>query len=292
PQELTQTERDRIFDHFQSLYERAFTNHFDIDLEGKPTLFVKYGCDVLAEASTQSFFYALAQKDESAPGIPKVYDAFCEKGWCFFVMEKIELPTLSTCEISEDDAVQSVTPIVKWLLAQAPSVPPSIFGRISSEEACVWHSFFKDHWAPLPFANADALTKYVNKVWVALSLIITPPQAFSYAPGKSKRSISFSDDLAIYHSDIRKDNFLHDTKTKKTWIVDFQHIGVFPEPFQVYAIFNTGNRFAAAVGACLGLQRSNIANEMTWASGLLRQIGGNGSLSKHPSGVIGTHGRS
>ncbi|KAI6004746.1 hypothetical protein EDD15DRAFT_2507147 [Pisolithus albus] len=252
--ELTQTARDRIFDHFHSLPqdERAFTNHFDIDPEGKPTLFVKYGCD----------------KDELAPGIPKVYDAFCEKRMVFLRHGKIELPTLSTCEISEDDTVQSVAPIVKWLLARAPSVPPSIFGRISSEEACVWHSFFKGfkgHWAPLPFVNADALTKYVNK-------------AFSYAPGKSKRSISFSDDLAIYHSDIRKDNFLHDTKSKKTWIVDFQHIDVFPEPFQVYAFFNTGNRFAAAVGACLGLQRSNAANEMTWASGLLRQIGGDGSL--------------
>ncbi|KIK22950.1 hypothetical protein PISMIDRAFT_11219 [Pisolithus microcarpus 441] len=110
----------------------VFTNHFDIDLEGKPALFVKYGSDILVEASTQSFFHALAQ-DESAPGIPKVYDAFCEEGYCFSVMEKIELPTLSTCKISEDDAVQSVASIVKWLLTQAPSVPPSIFGRISSE---------------------------------------------------------------------------------------------------------------------------------------------------------------
>lgn len=243
----------------------VFTNHFDIDLEGKPALFVKYGGDVLAEASTQSFFHALAQ-DESAPGIPKVYDAFCEEGYCFPVMEKIELPTLSTCEISEDDTVQSVASVVKWLLAQAPSVPPSIFGRISSEEACVWHSFFKDHWAPLPFANADALTKYVNK-------------AFSYLPGRPKRSISFSDDLAIYHSDICKDNFHHDIKTKKTWIVDFQHIGVLPEPFQVYAFFNTDNPFAAAVGDYLGRQRFDIANEMTRASGLLQQVDGDGSLN-------------
>lgn len=243
----------------------VFTNHFDIDLEGKPTLFVKYGGDVLAEASTQSFFHALAQKDKSAPGIPKVYDAFRKEGYRFFVMEKIELPTLSTCGISENDAVQSVASVVKWLLAQAPSVPPSIFGRISSEETCVWHSFFKYHRAPLPFANADALTKYVNK-------------AFSYLPGKPKRSISFSDDLAIYHSDIRKDNFLHDIKTKKTWIVDFQHIGVLPVPFQVYAFFNTDNPFAAAVGDYLGRRPSDTADEMTRASGLLQQVGGGGSL--------------
>ncbi|KAI5990994.1 hypothetical protein EDD15DRAFT_2450650 [Pisolithus albus] len=192
--------------------------------------------------STQSFFYALAQTDESAPGIPKVYDAFCENGWCFFVMEKIA--TLSTCEISEDDAVQSVAPIVKWLLA---FVPPSIFGRISSEVASLGTT--------------------------------TLSQSIFICPGKIEEVHLFFGRSRHLSSDIRKDNFLHDTKTKKTWIVDFQHIGLLPEPFQVYAFFTTGNRFAAAVGACLGLRRANIANEMTWASGLLRQIGGDGSLS-------------
>jgi len=73
----------------------------------------------------------------------KVYDAFCEAGYCFSVMEKIEIPTRSTCDISGDDAVQSVASAIKWLLAQIPSVPPSIFGRISSEQACVWHQFFQ-----------------------------------------------------------------------------------------------------------------------------------------------------
>jgi len=166
PKELTQSERKDIVEYFKNIPrdERGNTNHFDIDLEGKPTLFVKCGDDVLAEASTQSFFYALAQKDELAPGIPKVYDAFCEEGYCFSVMEKIEMPTLSTCDILGDDAVQSVAPAIKWLLAQIPSVPTSIFGRISSEQACVWHQFFKDHRAPVPFANAEAVAKYVTQV--------------------------------------------------------------------------------------------------------------------------------
>jgi hypothetical protein len=43
--------------HRQALDEKGDTNHFVIDLPGKPTLFVKYRCsDVLAEASAQSFF--------------------------------------------------------------------------------------------------------------------------------------------------------------------------------------------------------------------------------------------
>ena len=62
------------------LDEKKDSNHFDIDLPVKPTWFVKCDGDVLTEASTQSFFYARAQKDKSAPGIPKVYDAFCKEG--------------------------------------------------------------------------------------------------------------------------------------------------------------------------------------------------------------------
>ncbi|GJJ09759.1 hypothetical protein Clacol_003983 [Clathrus columnatus] len=268
PNELTQIERERIVEYFENMpgNEKCHTNHFDINLEGRPTFFVKYGLDGLVEASTQSFFYALAQKDESAPRIPKVYDAF-QDGYGFFVMEKIKLPTLSTCEISEDNAVKSVASAIEWLFAQLPSVPTSIFGRISSEPSCARHEFFKDHEAPVCFAHANAPAKYVNK-------------AFSRCPGKPKRTVSFSDKLAIYHSDIRKDNFLHDIKTRKTCIIDFQHIGVLPEPFQTYAFFNTGSRFTAAVGRHLGYRPSRIANQLTRAANVL-QMTGNASLSKH-----------
>ncbi|KAI0289674.1 hypothetical protein BC826DRAFT_1030813 [Russula brevipes] len=54
----------------------------------------------------------------------------------------------------------------------------------------------------------------------------------------STPSMSFSDDLFIYHSDIRKDNFLYDIRTGDIWIVDFQHIGVLAKPLQTYTIFN------------------------------------------------------
>jgi hypothetical protein len=162
PKELTQLERDN---QFKDLPKVGETRSFDICLLGKPPLFIKHGGDVLAEASTQSFFHALAQGDKSAPRIPKVFDAFCQEGYCFLVMEKIEAPTLSTCCITEKDAVERVASAVKWLLAQMHLVPGSVFGRISSEEgARVWHHFFKDHHAPVPFANSEALLKYVLKV--------------------------------------------------------------------------------------------------------------------------------
>jgi len=81
------------------------------------------------------------------------------------VMEKVDLPTVEACtSITNDDAVQLVAFAVKWLLAQMPEVPDSLFGRISALEACVWHPFFKEHQAPVPFVNCEALAKYVNKV--------------------------------------------------------------------------------------------------------------------------------
>ncbi|KAL4063518.1 hypothetical protein V8B97DRAFT_1876768, partial [Scleroderma yunnanense] len=103
--------------------------------------------------------------------------------------------------------------------------------------------------------------------------------AFSRCPGKSKPSISFSDDHAIYHSDISKDNFLRDIRTGKIWIVDFQHIGALLEPFQTYAFFNMDSPFAAAVGKYLGYKPSDTANKMTITSSLLQQTGGDASLN-------------
>lgn len=129
-------------------------------------MFVKHGDkDLLAEASTQSFFHALAREDISAPGIPAVYNAFRGNGYYFIVMEKVDLPTLGACNSIRDDyAVQRVASAVGWLLAQMPAVPDSLFGRISASEACVWHPFFKDHQAPVPFVSSEAVAKYVNKV--------------------------------------------------------------------------------------------------------------------------------
>jgi hypothetical protein len=168
---LSQPELDEIVKYFMSLprVQTIKTNHFDFDRPGKPTLFVKYGVkDLLDEASTQSFFYDLAQKDSSAPRIPAVYNAFRGEGIYFIVMEKIDLPSLEACNsISEDYAVQHVASAVKWIFDQMSSIPTTTFGRISPRKACVWHSFFKDQQAPVPFVSSEALTKYINKVRVS-----------------------------------------------------------------------------------------------------------------------------
>ena len=119
---------------------------FEFILPGRPLLFVKHSDDILAEASTQHFFYLLADGKESAPRVPKVFDAFTsEEGHDLMVMEKIAAPTLGDCDISKEKAVEHVASAVTWLLNQLPSVPNTSFGRISSEKAPVWHQLFKVH---------------------------------------------------------------------------------------------------------------------------------------------------
>jgi hypothetical protein len=80
----------------------------------------------------------------------------------------VQTDALEACNsiesIPREDAVKSVAFAVGWLLDQMPAVPASLFGRISASEACVWHAFFKDHEAPVPFVSTEAISKYINKV--------------------------------------------------------------------------------------------------------------------------------
>jgi hypothetical protein len=119
PEILSQNERDQIVRYFLDipLSQRVKANHFNFGLAGWPPVFVKYGdSDLLAEASTQSFFHALSRGDRSTPGIPAVYNAFCGNGYYFIVMEKVDLPTLKGCDSIQDDyAVQRVASAVGWL---------------------------------------------------------------------------------------------------------------------------------------------------------------------------------
>ena len=290
---LSQTECDEIAQHFFNLpfSVKHKTNHFDFELPERPRLFVKYGSDdLLAQASTQSFFHALAQKDISAPGIPAVYNAFCKDGYCFLVMENVGLPTLEACD---PDAVKFVAPAVKWLLDQMSSVPSSLFGRISDTKACVWHPFFKDHEAPVAFVNSEAVNKYTNKVrispltdFMAHYRIMSLPQALSYCRG-GRTPILLSSELSICHSDIREDNFLLDVTTGRIWIVDFEHVCVFPVPFQQYGFFNIGSPLASEVGKYLGYKEPDIVEAMDRASCVLQQIG-IGDLGNYSSSFIGT----
>jgi hypothetical protein len=151
PHELSQDERDAIVAYVKSLgtnVDPEEIRSFEFSLEGRPPLFVKGTDDILFEASTQHFFYLRTLVDRPAPQVPRVFDAFSSRMGDFMVMEKIDSPTIEECGISEEEAVKHAAFAIKWLLAQLPSIPDGIFGRISSKPALVWHRFFKDSQPP------------------------------------------------------------------------------------------------------------------------------------------------
>ncbi|KAH9934545.1 uncharacterized protein BXZ73DRAFT_100736 [Epithele typhae] len=83
---------------------------------------------------------------------------------------------------------------------------------------------------------------------------------------------------SICHSDIHDENFLLG-EDKKIWTIDFQHgVSVLPPAFLTFALFNTGEEFASAVGKRLGYQPSNVSNAIVKAACLLYQLGGDASL--------------
>ncbi|KAH9934568.1 uncharacterized protein BXZ73DRAFT_89620 [Epithele typhae] len=261
PHDLVEHEREAIVAHFNAIPMDAHARSriFELHLPGRPPFIIKHGSDVLNEAYTQHFFYRLPRNDPLDPHIPRVFDAFSADDYCFLVMEKILAPTLKDSGISEEEAVGHAARAVKWLLDQTPSVPASVFGRISPSDDPVWHRFFKDHEAPRAF-DPDMLLKYIDKTQLEASF-------------KAR---------SICHSDIRDENFLLG-EGKTVWIIDFQHVSVLPPVFLTFAFFNTGQRFASAVGGRLGYRPSAVSDAIGKASSLVRQCGGNASLARQSS---------
>lgn len=267
PSELLPHERRTIFNHFTDLLDsEQDTRLFEVNLSRWPNpLVVKQGNDILSEADTQVFFYTRADGDNSAPRIPKVVDAFVEECFCFMVMEKISGLRLSDIsDEDDDDTIELAAAAVKWLSSQLPWIPKACFGRISSTYDPVWHPFFKDHRAPSHFADAKSLVVYVAEV----SKRCRSKLAFN--------TTNFGNDC-IYHADITKDNFL--LNSGRICIVDFQHIGVLPEIFQIYAFFNNDSTFAQNVGKRLGFWPSTDADSMVAISAVLQQSGGKGRFT-------------
>lgn len=89
---------------------------------------------------------------------------------------------------------------------------------------------------------------------------------------------SFKSTRCIYHSDISQENFLLDAN-KKVWIIDFEHIGVFPEEFQNLGLFYARDDFPFKVAEKLGYEMSRTAIALVPISRLLWMWGGNASLS-------------
>jgi hypothetical protein len=65
----------------------------------------------------------------------------------------------------------------------------------------------------------------VQRVASTVGWLLAQMPAVPAAQGTQPLPISLSDELFIYHSDIRKDSFLYDAATDRTWIIDFRHIG-------------------------------------------------------------------
>ena len=141
--DLTHQEQELIFSHFKDLEKagKLKTCHFDCKLEDRPRFFIKYlyDEDVLLEASTQSFFYAQAEKSRFvAPGIPKNFGTFRRGGRFFFVMENIEVTTMEKCNVEDEKAIEKAAFAIKWLFDQMDSISSSVFGRISSKEDAIF----------------------------------------------------------------------------------------------------------------------------------------------------------
>ncbi|TFK61688.1 hypothetical protein BDN72DRAFT_883040 [Pluteus cervinus] len=252
PESLTELEREDIVKYLRN--ESRGPGQITSISSGSP----------LDEASTQ-FFSTLSPKRTARLLAFLQYAApSAGKGYYFFVMEKIDMPTLATYDIPEAEAVQYVASAVRWLLDQMPRD----FTR-------VWHQFFKDHEALVAFVSSEAISKFVN-------------EAHSRRPGKETRTtISLSDDLAIYHSGIRKHNFLNDVSnvmTRRICVIDFQPIGVLPKPFQTLDFFSIDRSFAAGVGNYLGYRPSDISNVLMKASAMLQRIRGNTRLGLNELG--------
>jgi len=274
PHDLTEREREAIVAHFKALPEAAQTKSriFELGLPGRPLFLIKHGSDALTEAYTQYFFYCLPRSDPLAPLIPRVFDAFSSaEGFCFFVMQKIDAPTLKASGIAKEEAVGHAASAVKWLLDQTPFVPASVFGRISLGNAPVWHQFFKEHRAPRAFDDASMLLTYVKRAFRRCR-----PMAQPNPTVMAQLETSFTA-RSICHSDINAENFLLDSD-KKVWLIDFQHVSVLPPVFLTYAFFNTGEKFASDIGKRLEHHPSDAANAMVSASSMLQQTGGNAEL--------------
>ncbi|KAF9067662.1 hypothetical protein BDP27DRAFT_901226, partial [Rhodocollybia butyracea] len=275
PSLLTKPERDAIVTHLDGLFSRNAARK----ISAPSNLVCLEDPRCLSNTATTSSwprpvpntFYFLSIGDDSAPRIPKVLDAFSFKRGYIVAMEKIAAPTLSACNISEEEAVEYAAFAMKWLIDQLPSVPDTSFGSILSKETPVLHCFFKEQEAPYVFSNPDELAEYVLKA--SKRCRIPPPSSVM-----EELLASFKQGRYIYHSDIRKENFLLDSD--KVWIIDFQHIGVFPEVFQTFSFFNIDMAFAASVGRKLGYQPSSTANAMVRISNVLQQCGGAARLGK------------
>jgi hypothetical protein len=116
--------------------------------------------------------------------------------------------------------------------------------------------------APVPFVNAVALEKYINKVrfYQILFELVFFSQALSRLPGGAGgRQINIQNEEHIFcHSDISLDNFRYDAKTDRVWMIDFQHVNILSRSFFSFHLHvsHWGGEFVNDVASKLNFPRS------------------------------------
>lgn len=215
--------------------------------EGGLPLCLKFGPLVLNEARTQEYMYNYATTDPHAPRIPKIYDSFGgHQG--YIVMEFIDAPTVRECLQTDRDPPKylydKVAEAVKWLLFRP--MPPSAQLAGSAQ-----HLIFVDQVAPRPFVSAKGLEIYFNKVC---------RKPFRWPRSRAPTTVNFSHEpLTFYHS-VSAANCLYDVNTDQLYIVDFQHVGIYPRSFASLPFYVQSNGFVKAIVARVNYWRSpNIA---------------------------------
>ena len=136
-------------------------------------MFVKRGnLSLASEARTQTYLFEQARSRSRVPSVPRVYDVFNDgAGSTYLVMEHVDAssfrtwidePGLSTTEreIRIATAVAAVADTIALLL-KCPLPEGDVIGPVGG--GYIQHSFFGMEEAPVPFVNAAALEKYVNK---------------------------------------------------------------------------------------------------------------------------------
>ena len=88
--------------------------------------------------------------------MPVVHHTFQRQHLVYAIIEFIE-----TMQISEDAVIDKVAAAVLWLRRQ-PVPLGVVLGPLGSRPA--WHGIFKNKYVPLPFTNAVALERFLNKV--------------------------------------------------------------------------------------------------------------------------------
>ncbi|KAJ7334139.1 hypothetical protein DFH08DRAFT_880284 [Mycena albidolilacea] len=180
-------------------------------------------------------------------------------------------------------ALEKMAAVVAWLL-ECPLPEGDGIGSVGGGH--IQHSFSYVQNAPVPFVNAVALEKYINKVrfYCLLFEFVFFSQALSrLSGGAGGRQINIQNEEHIFcHSDISLDNFFYDAESDRVWMIDFQHVNILPRSFFSFHLHAShwGGEFADDVASKLNFPRSPQLNVLEVAADIILQSD-NSSFGEH-----------